>query len=63
MNDLIVALGLVLVIEGILYSLAPSQLKEFMRKAQDIPDQTLRVGGIIALTLGFLIVWFARGGF
>lgn len=60
MQDLIVALGLVLVIEGVLYALAPAQLKDYMRKAQEIPDHSLRVGGIAAMVLGVVIVWLVR---
>ncbi|GHB31640.1 hypothetical protein GCM10007094_20410 [Pseudovibrio japonicus] len=60
MNDLVVALGLVLVVEGVVYALAPGHLKEFMRKAQEIPDQSLRLGGVAAMGLGVLIVWLVR---
>ncbi len=60
MNDFIVALGLVLVVEGVVYALAPGHLKEFMRKAQEIPDQSLRLGGVAAMGLGVLIVWLVR---
>jgi len=61
MNDLIVALGLVLAIEGTFYALAPGTLKEMMRQMQAIPEQTLRTGGIFAVAAGLLVVWLARG--
>lgn len=61
MNDLIVALGLVLAIEGTFYALAPGKLKDMMRQMQDIPEQTLRTGGIAAVAAGVLVVWLARG--
>lgn len=60
MTDLIVALGLVLVIEGIVYALAPTHMKEIFRRMEEIPDQTLRVGGLFAITIGFVIVWLIR---
>lgn len=60
MNDLIVALGLVLAIEGSFYALAPGKLKDMMRQMQDIPDQTLRTGGIFAVAAGVVVVWLAR---
>ncbi|MTI19182.1 DUF2065 domain-containing protein [Rhodobacteraceae bacterium RKSG542] len=63
MSDLVVAIGLVLVLEGVLYALAPGHMKDFMKKAQELPEQSLRTGGLVALFLGFLIVWIARGGF
>ncbi|MBB4305387.1 hypothetical protein GGD81_004463 [Rhodobium orientis] len=61
MSDLVVALGLVLAIEGTFYALSPGTLKELMRQMQDVPEQTLRTGGIIAIAAGLLIVWLVRG--
>ncbi len=60
MGDLIVALGLVLVIEGLVYALFPAGLKRMMVLAQEMPDQSLRTGGVIALGVGVFIVWLAR---
>ncbi len=61
MNDLIVALGLVLALEGTLYALAPGGMKAMMRSALKTPDQSLRTAGLIGLALGVLIVWLVRG--
>ncbi|MGI9483002.1 MAG: DUF2065 domain-containing protein [Hyphomicrobiales bacterium] len=62
MRDLITALGLVLVIEGLLYAVNPAGLKQLLTIVHDIPDETLRFAGAGAIVLGFLIVWAARGG-
>lgn len=61
MSELITALGLVLVIEGTLYALSPSKMKTMMRSALELPDQTLRYGGLAALAAGVLVVWLIRG--
>lgn len=61
MSDFIVALGLVLVIEGTLYAAFPGGLKRMMTMAQDMPDQSLRSGGLVAVALGVLVVWVVRG--
>ncbi|WP_321332878.1 DUF2065 domain-containing protein [Breoghania sp.] len=61
MNDFITALGLVFVIEGILYALLPGALKRMMSQVQDAPDQMLRLGGLAALGLGVFVVWLVRG--
>ncbi|WP_106753050.1 DUF2065 domain-containing protein [Pannonibacter carbonis] len=61
MTDLVVALGLVLVLEGILYALAPENMKTMMRKVLEAPDQTLRLAGLVAAGAGVLLVWFVRG--
>ncbi len=45
-------LGLVLVIEGLAYALAPSFMKSLMRRMQDEPEETLRIAGFSALVIG-----------
>lgn len=61
MSEFLVAIGLVLAIEGTLYAVMPGGLKAMMRQALDMPDQALRVGGVVALAAGVLIVWLVRG--
>ena len=62
MRDLVTALGLVLVIEGLLYAANPSALKRMMSMVQDMPEQTMRTCGFVAFGLGFVVVWLARTG-
>lgn len=61
MSDLIVALGLVLVIEGIIYGGLPDLAKRLAAEVLTIPDSTLRIAGIGAALLGLVIVWAVRG--
>lgn len=61
MQDLLVGLGLVLVIEGLIYALFPDSIRRVAEMAQQIPDSTLRIGGVCALALGVLVVWLVRG--
>ena len=61
MDDLIVALGLYLFIEGILYALFPSKMKSMLEKLKMINDKQLRLGGIIFALIGFFIIWFIKG--
>ncbi|WP_299473603.1 DUF2065 domain-containing protein [uncultured Roseibium sp.] len=61
MIDFVTALGLVLVIEGVLYALLPGGMKTIMRGALETPDQTLRVTGLVVAALGLIIVWIIRG--
>ncbi len=60
MSDLVTALGLVLVIEGLIYAINPEGLKKLLVMVQDVPAETMRLCGIGAVVLGFLVVWFAR---
>jgi len=61
MGDLVTALGLVLVLEGAIYALAPGAMKKAMAALQEIPDEALRRGGVSALAAGVLVVWLIRG--
>lgn len=60
MSELVTALGLVLVIEGVLYAAMPGGMKQMMRAAEELPDQNLRTGGLVALVIGVVIVWLSR---
>ncbi len=61
MSDFLVAIGLVLVIEGAIYAIAPDRMKTMMRQMMDVPDQTLRTVGLIAAAIGVAVVWMIRG--
>lgn len=63
MRDFITALGLVLVIEGLLYAFVPGHLKKVMVLMQFTPEDGLRLGGLIATALGVALVWLARAVF
>jgi uncharacterized protein YjeT (DUF2065 family) len=63
MSELATALGLVLVIEGLLYAVAPQRLKHMMSLAQSMTDDQMRTGGMIAIALGVGIVWIGRSLF
>jgi uncharacterized protein YjeT (DUF2065 family) len=61
MSDLIVALGLVLVIEGLLWAAFPRVGLRMLVTASEMPEQALRLAGALAIALGVLVVWVARG--
>ena len=60
---LLMALGLFLVIEGLLYALVPAQLKSMMLAMQKLSDDQLRIGGVAAMSLGVGVVWIVRSVF
>ena len=60
MRELIIAFGLFLFIEGILYAIFPSKMKNMLKKMDSIKDSQLRSGGIIFAAIGFLIIWFIK---
>lgn len=61
MLDFLIALGLVFVIEGLLFAAFPATAKRAMAQALETPDGALRVVGIVAAFLGVVIIWLARG--
>ena len=60
MNELIIAFGLFLFIEGALYAIFPSKMKNMIMKLSEIKDSQLRFGGLIFLVIGFLIIWYFK---
>ena len=60
MKELIIALGLFLFIEGILYALFPSKMKNMLKKLDLIKDGQLRAGGLVFALIGFIIIYYAK---
>ena len=60
MNELVIAFGLFLFIEGILYALFPSKMKNMLKKLDLMKDSQLRTGGLIFLIIGFIIIYYAK---
>lgn len=60
-SDLVTALGLVLVIEGVLLALFPELMKRMVADILTRPSQLLRSAGVAAAALGVLVVWLVRG--
>ena len=60
MKELIIAFGLFLFIEGILYALFPSKMKNMLKKLDLIKEGQLRVGGLIFALIGFTIIYYSK---
>ena len=60
MRELVIAFGLFLFIEGILYALFPSKMKSMLKKLDLVKDSQLRFGGLIFTILGFVIVYYMK---
>jgi uncharacterized protein YjeT (DUF2065 family) len=61
MNDLVVGIGLVLVIEGLLWALVPNFAMRMLEAAASIPQNTLRIAGWSSVLIGLGLVWIIRG--
>jgi uncharacterized protein YjeT (DUF2065 family) len=60
-GDFLAAIGLVLVIEGLVYGGFPQLAKRLGAELQGMPETMLRAGGLAAIALGVFIVWLVRG--
>ncbi len=60
MRELIIAFGLFLFIEGILYAIFPSKMKNMIMKLKEATDNQLRIGGLIFAVIGFFITWYLK---
>ena len=60
MKELIIAFGLFLFIEGILYAIFPSKMKTMLKKLDLLKENQLRTGGLIFAILGFIIIYYSK---
>ena len=60
MNELAIAFGLFLFIEGILYAIFPSKMKNMLKKLELVKDSQLRSGGLIFAIIGFIIIYYMK---
>ena len=60
MKELIIAIGLLLFIEGMLYALFPSKMKNMFKMIEKLPVGQLRISGLIFAIIGFAIIWYTK---
>jgi len=57
---ILLAIGLVLCVEGLVFALAPSRLEDVLEALRQIPPETRRLIGLGALALGVALIWVAK---
>ena len=60
MKELVIAFGLLLFIEGLLYALFPLKMKNMLKVIEKLQVNQLRTGGLLFALIGFVIVWFSK---
>jgi uncharacterized protein YjeT (DUF2065 family) len=60
-QDFLAAIGLVLVVEGLVYGGFPSLAKRLAGEVLSMPENALRIVGLAAIAIGVGIVWLVRG--
>jgi uncharacterized protein YjeT (DUF2065 family) len=61
MSDFLAALGLVFVIEGLVFAAFPEAAKRAVAAMVDTPDQGLRLVGLLSAVFGLVVLWLVRG--
>ena len=60
MTTVILAIGLVLCVEGLVFALAPLRMEQILEALREITPEQRRLIGLVALALGVAMIWFAR---
>ncbi|MFU8862803.1 MAG: DUF2065 domain-containing protein [Rhodobacterales bacterium] len=56
----LLAIGLVLIVEGLAYALAPSLIEQLLAALREIPEPARRTLGLLAIVSGVAFVWLAK---
>ena len=60
LHAIVQALGLVFVIEGLIYAVAPVGMRRMMAELPKLSDEQIRLAGVAALALGVAIIWLVK---
>lgn len=61
MSFVLLAIGLVLVVEGLAFALAPRRIEDALRALAALGEDQRRLLGLAAVALGVLLIWIVRG--
>lgn len=59
-HEFLIALALVLVIEGILPFLSPKSMRSYMSQMSEMNDRTLRVTGLVMMVIGVIMLYIVK---
>ena len=60
MSIIVLAIGLVLCVEGLVFALAPLRMEQVLEALRDITPDARRLIGLGALALGIVLIWLAK---
>ncbi|WP_339132699.1 MAG: DUF2065 domain-containing protein [Candidatus Electrothrix sp. GW3-4] len=60
MKTLVSLIGLVLILEGLPYVVSPEAMQRWLKQLTEMPPGALRVAGVMALLLGFLLCYIGQ---
>jgi len=59
-QDLLTAIALMLVIEGILPFLSPTTMRGLLLQMLEMDDKSLRISGLISMLIGVMLLYILR---
>ena len=59
-KEFIIAIGLILFIEGLICALFPSKIKNMTKLIEAMPVNNLRILGVVFTIIGFIIIWYIK---
>lgn len=57
---LFLALGLVLIVEGLVYALAPSLIEQLLAALRSLSEEQRRMLGLVSIAIGVVLLWCAK---
>lgn len=60
MSLLVLSLGMVLVVEGLVFALAPNRIEEALKLIASLKPEFRRISGLVAVAIGVTLVWIAK---
>jgi uncharacterized protein YjeT (DUF2065 family) len=58
--DFLIGVGILFVLEGLLFAASPSWMRRAMKSALATPDNILRAVGLGSAVAGLILIWFVR---
>jgi uncharacterized protein YjeT (DUF2065 family) len=58
--DFLIGVGILFVLEGIMFAASPTWMRRAMKSAMAMPDHILRAVGIGSAVAGLILVWLVR---
>jgi uncharacterized protein YjeT (DUF2065 family) len=60
LHAIVQAIGLVFVVEGLIYAVAPGGMRRMMAELPKLSDEQIGLAGVSALAIGVAVVWLVR---
>ena len=58
--DFLIGLGVLFVLEGLMFAASPAWMRKAMKSALATPDHILRTAGLVSAVVGLILIWFIR---